>query len=198
MRSLWPIGLSVKSRFTIGLLAALVVWSAGPRAQTTINSLIQNAPVASTPLNANDLFLLLQAGVVKKLPEGIAAGALSPNLSGSPPATLPLGPADSLVVVQSGVNKLLQSIYTLGPLGGLTLTGGATVGSLVVSAGGSITAPRFSIDSLGNLGAVTATLSPTLRPRNPVGGSFVFYVDAFDKKLKVLGWLGTVTTLGQP
>ena len=185
-------------RVVIVLLAALVAWSAGSRAQTTINSLIQNAPVASTPLNANDLFLLLQAGVVKKLPEGIAAGALSPNLSGSPPATLPLGPADSLVVVQSGVNKLLRSIYTLGPLGGLTLTGAATVGSLVVSAGGSITAPRFSIDSLGNLGAVTATLSPTLKPTKPPGGSFTFYVDAFDKKLKVLGWLGTVTTVGQP
>ena len=186
-------------RFAIALLAALVAWSVGARAQpNSINTLIQNAPVATTPLNGNDLFLLLQAGVVKKLPESLAAVTLSPNLSGAPAATLPLGPADSLVITQSGVNKLVQSIYTLGPLGGLTLTGRATIGSLVVSAGGTIAAPGFSIDSLGNLGAVTATLSPTLRPRNPAGGSFVFFVDAFDRKLKVLGWLGTVTTIGQP
>ncbi len=202
------------------LLVALL-WCAPAVAQIqaggSIINLISTAPQAQTPLSASDLYLVVEAGAIKKVLGTQLSTSVLTNLASAALATLPLGSTDSLVVVQGGVAKRVLQTSTLNLMGltvgatGLTVTGPTVLSGAVSapalsvgSSGLTITGPllvssaTLTIDALGNMTSLTHTLRPGLKPSVPAGGNFVFYVDAFDQSLYVRGWLGTVTKIAKP
>ncbi len=201
----------------LALLVALL-WCAPALAQQqaggSIINLISTAPQAQTPASASDLYLVIEAGIVKKVLGTQLSTTVLANLAGAPQAAPPLAAADSLVVVQGGVTKRFLQTSTLNLAGmaigssGLTVSGPATFsgpvsfpssgGGLAVNGSFTVTNAALTIDAFGNMTSLTQTLRPTLKPPIPAGGNFVLYVDAFDKALYVEGWLGTVTKIARP
>ncbi len=211
-------------------LLGLLFWCAPAHAQQqaggSIVNLISTAPQAQTPGSASDLYLVIEAGIVKKVLGTQLSTMVLTNLASTPLANLPLAGGDSLVVVQDGLAKRVRETSTLnmagmavggagltvsGPAafsGPATFTGAATFtgpvtlptsdAGLAVDGPFTVTSPVLTIDRLGNITGLTHTLRPTLKPPIPAGGNFVLYVDAFDKSLYVRGWLGTVTRIARP
>ena len=89
-------------------LAALL-WCAPATAQVqsagSIINLVSTAPQAQTPLSASDLYLVIEAGIVKKVLGTQLALSVLGNLGTAGLASLPLSAFDSFLVVQGGVAR---------------------------------------------------------------------------------------------